>query len=145
MALSSWNESGLVLPGLVSETCILQCPRMKNQLHNSKTIIAKLLLSTFFLPDANSVILVLNHTLFLIEGEHSTTFTSIILQTIRACFRWIIAFQHGYFDLPHSGAGCGSNSNGNFGSCVWSSSLNIHWKGDEIERLYMTFYKQYCV
>ena len=29
MALSSWNESGLVLPGLVSETCILQCPRIR--------------------------------------------------------------------------------------------------------------------
>ena len=128
MALSSWNESGLVLPGLVSETCILQCPRIRNQLHNSKTIIAKLLLSTFFLPDANSVILVLNHTLFLIEGEHPSTFASIVLQTISSCFRWIVAFQQCNFDLPHSGAGCGSNGNGNFSCCIWSSSFNIHCK-----------------
>ena len=128
MALSSWNESGLVLPGLVSETCILQCPRIRTQLHNSKAIIVNFLLSTFFLPDANSVILVLDHTLFLVEGEHPSTFASIVLQTISSCFRWIVAFQQCNFDLPHSGTGCGSNRNGNCSCCIWSSSFNIHCK-----------------
>ena len=118
MALSSWNESGLVLPGLVSETCILQCPRMKNQLHNCKAIKVKLFVSTFFLPDANSVILVLDHPLFFVEGEHPSTFASIVLQTIRTCFRWIVAFQQCNFDLPHSRTGCGSNCNGNCSCCI---------------------------